>query len=89
MHSYSISLLCILSFFIASCDRGWTEEDRRAFVDKCMAAERINERPVQQDVRICNCLFQKMSTKYPNPKDTTKITYHERIEWGAKCLYGE
>lgn len=50
-----------------------------------MDREIVNERTEKQDSVICDCLLQKTLAKYPEPKDTVKINYHEAIEWGAKC----
>jgi hypothetical protein len=62
------SLLLLLVAF-ASCKNTWSEDDKKAFYESCMDDARSNGAPQDKIKPYCDCVFGKITAKYPNEND--------------------
>ena len=54
----------------SSCKEKWNEEDKRAFYTACTEEARKSWAPSDSMARAyCDCVFGKMSLKYPDEED--------------------
>lgn len=71
-----------------SCERKWTEEDRKQFLGGCMAtavADTMIGNGLAKDY--CDCLAQQIERKFPNANDVKYIRFDSSArEIGRQCL---
>jgi len=91
--------LLLLAFFVAilgSCKENWDPEHKRAFFTACTETAREHWAPSDSIANAyCNCIFDKMSKKYPEEeqmevhivelaKDTDLMKCKGEVWQGAK-----
>lgn len=71
-----------------SCERKWTEEDRKQFIGGCMAtavADTMIGNRLAKDY--CDCLVQEIERKFPNANDVKYIRFDSSTrQIGSQCL---
>jgi hypothetical protein len=83
MRNY-VLLFLILCLF--SCKRKWTDKDKSDFYSGCLNNAAKNA-DVKNPKSYCNCLLQKVVTKYPNANDAKYIRYDSTIrQFARECL---
>ncbi len=79
-------VLVALAFTVASCGGGWSDDDKKKFMDKCSeGASAMGE----AGEKYCQCMLDKIVEKYPDPKTVDKDMDKEWMQKEAmKCLSG-
>jgi hypothetical protein len=73
-------------FSITSCGNNskWTEKDKMEFLETCVSEASVNTAIDAETY--CDCMLEKIMVKYPDPKDSDKVTMLEVMEWAEDCL---
>lgn len=68
MRNIVISLMVITAFVVTSCNKGWKEEEKKAYMDSCVNAAKgtVGEEAAE---KYCSCTQEKLEKEYPNAKD--------------------
>lgn len=83
-----LALLIVISLFISSCgQKGWTEQEKKDFLKGCVKANkaRLSEKTAQ---KVCECMLNKMVTKYPTMKESQKMSKAELKDMAVDCWNG-
>ena len=67
MAKYLLTILLLLP--VLSCKNTWDDEDKKMFYQSCMDAAKGDGHPDDKAKTYCDCLMEKMMTKYPNESD--------------------
>ena len=76
MQKLGFFFLIIICFY--SCKRKWTQEDKTQFLGGCLKGA-IKDMGESKAKPYCNCLLEKIVTKYPNAKDAAYLKYDTTI----------
>jgi hypothetical protein len=79
---FSVFLILVL----LSCKRKWTSEDKTEFLGGCLKTA-LKDMPEEKAKPYCNCLLNKIVTKYPNARDAAYIKYDStNVQLAKECL---
>lgn len=68
--------IVVLSALFAACNSGWSDEEKKAYLDSCNGAGKGQK-------EYCDCTLEKVMQESPNPKDVEKVDI-EKI--AASCI---
>lgn len=68
MKKLVVSLFVVAAFMVSSCDKGWKDEEKNAFIDSCVNSAKgtIGEEAAE---KYCSCTQEKLEKEFPNVKD--------------------
>jgi len=67
--------LVVLSSLFAACSSGWSDEEKKAYLDACNGVKGVEE--------YCDCTLEKVMIEAPDPKDADKVDINKVA---ASCL---
>jgi len=68
--------LVVLSSLFAACSSGWSDEEKKAYLDACNG-------PSNGQKEYCDCTLEKVMIEAPDPKDAGKVDINKVA---ASCL---
>jgi hypothetical protein len=69
----------------AGCQRAWTEEERRGFIDDCLSHARLDDEALR--TRLCNCWLERAASAHSHQeiKSSDPQVGQSIVQMGKQC----
>ena len=78
--------LWVILGFLFSCNRPWTDSDKKNFMGGCMSGALKDMKPEKAQA-YCSCMLEKVQKRYPNAADAKYLKSDTALySIGRECM---